>query len=318
MLNEEQKIFTKDDNGKIKELGTVDDTQLQRIVNDKNIEIIKNLLKEFWTEAKLGKQKPDIINKHGQLILKNLKGGPELYFRQLNKNKFIFKETGFITWSSFLQRCSLDKYLDEAYINEAMKITTPRPAIGKGEFLLVSCFKNIRFASGSGDLTNEDNELCELKGVSSILSGDGEYKTMNDSLVFSIYSALGCKPLSSALTSDVFRDIDEYISSNAGNNLEKFMLALQNLEKPSNNLAAQMVKAYKDNEYRGIEYIITAAHLMIYLKRQKANFIIFLNEKGFRCFNAPKNMSEAIKIAKHLEIYGWKKGSCGVSVTLKG
>ena len=104
---------------------------------------LNKLLNDFWTPQKYGKHK-DIANQHGMLLLKHLKTSPEAFFEFLNKNTFKFQNISGISWNDFLTRSGLNGYLNDGYIEDALKITTARPAIGKGEFLFVSSFKNIR------------------------------------------------------------------------------------------------------------------------------------------------------------------------------
>ena len=89
------------------------------------------------------------------MLERNLIAKPEDLFEQLNSNKFTFQNFGPIKLVSFLKKAKLDSYLKPEYVEDALKVTTPQPAIGKGEFLLVSCFKNINFAQESGDLIDD-------------------------------------------------------------------------------------------------------------------------------------------------------------------
>ena len=155
---------------------------------------LNQLLPEYWTKKKCGKHS-GLAEQHGMLLMKNLLVKPEDLFEQIRQNTFTFKDFSKIPWSDFLKRANLAEYLKSNYINDAMNVTTARPAIGKGEFLFVSCFSNLGFSQGKGDLVDLRNgQAVEFKGIRSTLSGDAKEftgaKQMNKSLIYSVFSFL--------------------------------------------------------------------------------------------------------------------------------
>ena len=176
-------IYTKDNNGNLKSLGDADINKVKTVVNGAEL---SKFIKDFWTDKKSGKH-PELMNKHKAILEADLLVSPKDLFEQLNANKFIFQNFGPVNISDFLRKAKLDSYLKPEFVNHALNVTTHQPAIGKGEFLLVSCFKNINFAFESGDLIDDDGNRIEVKGNHAPIGGPKGFKQMNKSLMFSIY-----------------------------------------------------------------------------------------------------------------------------------
>ena len=106
---------------------------------------LKDCLTKFWTPKKCGKsgEPEDFIEQHDMILGRTLMADPADLLEQLEENIFNFQKFDMIEWSDFLRRANLAEYLKSDYIRLALDVTTTRPAIGKGEFLFVSCFSNL-------------------------------------------------------------------------------------------------------------------------------------------------------------------------------
>lgn len=303
-------IFTKDDNGNIKSLGNADISQIKTAVN---VNELSKYLKEFWTEKKSGKH-PELAGKHKAILLQDCIANPKDLFEQLNDNKFIFKNFGPINLNEFLKKAKLDSYLKPEYLQHALTVTTHQPAIGKGEFLLVSCFKNINFAFESGDLIDDNGNKIEVKGQHAPIGGPNGFKQMNKSIMFSIYRLFEKNPDYQDFTMDCAEELEQLLKDNPAQ-IKKVMLLLQNNEKESNILANEMEELFKETGH--LLDTIAAAHLYAYLKLQKANYLLALNDKVFAGFETPKTLRQAYDIIKHFRVNGWTTGNRGITFTLK-
>lgn len=303
-------IYTKDKNGKLKNLG---DADLGMIKNSINAPSLSKHLNSFWTDVKCGKH-PELSKKHKAILQNDLLVSPEDLFEQLNKNTFTFQNFGPLPFHSFLKNAKLDSYLKPEYVEHALSVTTHQPAIGKGEFLLVSCFKNINFAQGSGDLVDTDGNRIEVKGSHAPIGGPKGFKQMNKSIMFSVYRLFNTNPDFDDLTMDCANNLELLLKDNP-DKTKKVMLLLQNNEHESNNLANDMTELY--NKTGHLLEVIAAAHLYAYLKIQNANFLFAVNDKLFAGFTAPKTLSQSYDIIKNFNVNGWTTGNKGITFTLK-
>ncbi len=303
-------IYTKDNNGNFTSLGNADLNQVRTVVNGGEL---SKYLKEFWTEKKCGKH-PELMDKHKAILLNDLVVSPKDLFEQLNKNIFTFQNFGPIKLSEFLTKSKLDSYLKPEYLQHALTVTTHQPAIGKGEFLLVSCFKNINFSFESGDLTDDNGNRIEVKGNHSSIAGVNGFKQMNKSIMFSIYRLFNTNPDYEDLTMKCAENLEDLLSKNP-EQIKKTMLLLQNNVKESYELANNMTELY--NETPHLLDIVAAAHLFVYLKVQNANYLMALNDKAFAGFEAPKTLKQSYEIIKHFNVNGWTTGNKGITFTLK-
>ena len=311
-------IYTKDQNGKLKSLGNVNASNLI------DTSTLDKCLKDFWSANKSGKHS-EMAKKHKDLLERHLIVKPEDLFEQLNANKFTFQNFGPIKLVNFLKKSKLDSYLKPEYVTDALKVTTPQPAIGKGEFLLVSCFKNINFSQESGDLVDDAGNRIEVKGQHSAIGGLKGFSQMNKSLMFSIYNLFGTNPDYVDFTMDCARDLQEKLEDNKDPR-KKVMLLLQNNTEKSNHLAEEMlelfntkiVEASEEEKENHLLNLVAAAHLYAYLKLQKANFLFAINDKVFAGFETPKSLKQSYEIIKnHFKVNGWTTGNRGITFTLK-
>lgn len=303
-------IYTKDNNGNLKSLGNADIEQIKSTVN--GAELTK-CLKDFWTEKKCGKH-PELMAKHKAILMQDCLVKPSDLFEQINQNEFTFQNFGPLNLNTFLKKAKLDSYLKPEYLQHALSVTTHQPAIGKGEFLFVSCFKNINFAFESGDLIDDDGNRIEVKGQHAPIGGVTGFKQMNKSIMFSIYRLFGRNPDYKDFTMDCALELEKLLKDNP-NAAKKVMLLLQNNEKESQSLASTMVELF--NETGHLLETIAATHLWVYLKLQKANFLLALNDKVFAGFAAPQTLKQSYEIIKHFKINGWTTGNRGITFTLK-
>lgn len=295
----------------------VDDGTEQRVKNYLAIEDIKQYLDEFWTEKKLGKHK-NMKEKHGELLLKDLKVPPEEFFKDLKNSKFKLGNFGPSPIKNILINAKLNDDLQEKYISDCMKVTTTRPVIGKGEFLFASLFNNIGFTKKSGDLIDvETNETIECKGVNASF-GNGQnnrYKPLTKSLIYSILKYLKIDDIApDSLKTDYVQVLKKRIGDN-DRALAKVFVALQNLEQEYEPLGEQCVKLYKDKKQ--FLRVVAASHIFTYMNIEKADYLLALNDRQFMMFERPNTLEEAYKIAEHFDINGWNVGEYGVKVTLK-
>ncbi len=296
----------------------VDANTAQRVSNVVNGDSIREYLDEFWTDEKLGKHK-DMKRKHGELILKNLKGDVKGLFGKLNTLDFHIKLGKTYKFKDLLERTGLDEYLSENYIKDALAVTTTRPAIGHGEFLLASIFSNIGFAKGSGDLVDlETHKAIEVKGSHSIL-GNGQndrFKSLTKGLLQSVlqYANISDMDANSDLTADYVQELKKKIGPNE-KALSRIFVALQNLNQEYDPLGKIAVELYKEKKH--FLRIVAAEHLFAYMNIQSTDFILFHDDKRFSVFPCPNNLAGAYKIIDYLDVHGWNMGDFGIKVSLK-
>lgn len=149
-------------------------------------------LKNYWN-GKLGKYGDELVREHAKELKAYSIASISDIIDHLEQNKFRLETYGKTAWSKFLNIAKLSEYLRPGYITDALAITTHQPAMGQGEFLFVSCFKNIAINSKSGDLIDTStNEKIEFKGNRSSFAGESKdklkYKEMNDNVMYSICS----------------------------------------------------------------------------------------------------------------------------------
>lgn len=274
---------------------------------------LKTAVEQYWTDTKSGKH-PELASAHESILAKDLKVTPTDFFEQVSKNQFIFQNFGPYSLDDFLKKAGLDKYVVPEYLSDCLKVTSPRPAIGKGEFLLAANFSNINFAQNSGDLVDSNGNRIEVKGKHSNLGGEGPYKQMNQSLLFSIFNIFKTKPDSKDLSIESIEKLQKLLKDNP-QRTKQVMLLLQNVENQSQSLANQMVELFNSKD--DLKTIIAAAHLLAYMKFQKANFLFAINDNTFSGFAAPKNLAEAYEIMTHFNINAWMIGNRGISITVK-
>lgn len=273
---------------------------------------LNKCLNDYWTDKKSGKHN-ELAKQHGMLLLKNLKVEPEDLFEQVNENIFKFQTFLLIPWKDFLIRANLAEYLKPEYIKDALEITSLRPAIGKGEFLFVSCFSNLGFSSGKGDIIDlNTGKICEFKGIRSTLSGDNKiYKQMNKSLIYSIFSLFETSAEYDHFNRDCAAKLDDLLKDRP-NLLIKVLERLQNVSAPNTKVSHAFVDLY--NIKHDLFNVVGAMQLFIYMLIQKASYILLTNNDGFCCYERPQTPMEAFKIIKELKLSSWQTGDYGMTI----
>ena len=264
-------------------------------------------VKKYWSNNRFGKHK-DVIAQHAIILNSTLKVDASDLFEQIYNNKFDVKAFPLVAWSSFLTKAKLAEYLDPTYVNLALDVTTGRPALGKGEFLLVSCFGNLAFEQNAGDLiTLDTHEKIELKGMRSTLSGDKQiYKTMNSGVMTSIFSSFPQKQDT---------DIHDRFSREDGQKLDTMLRALtvqknnsekvnailkntfkhlQNISNEDNKLAEAATNYYLHSSDKDIFLVTGAMHLCTYMTVEHADYLIVTNNDGFCCYANPAKGASSV------------------------
>ena len=279
---------------------------------------LNKLLNEFWTPQKCGKHK-DIANQHGMLLLKYLKTSPEAFFEFLNKNTFKFQNISGISWSDFLTRSGLNGYLNEGYIEDALKVTTSRPAIGKGEFLFVSSFKNVCFSGREGDLIDSSQGArIEVKGVRAEICGDGiKYKQMNNDILSAAFGVYNTGTNYRYFNRDCARELEELIrhTNNDQSKLSQLLCRLQNISSESLAIAQRFAKLYKYTLSDDTLFnIVGAMQLYIYLKNVK--YLLMVNNTGFKCFENDGKPETLLKFFtdEKIKLSSWETGAKGMEI----
>ena len=276
-------------------------------------ENLKSCLNKFWTPQKCGKIQ-DLAEIHEGLLNKYLKADPEDLFEQLNENTFKFKPMR-SSWRDFLNNANLAEYLDPKYTEDALNVSGGQPAIGKGEFLFASCFSNICFNSGRGDLYDKSTRLsAEFKGIRSNLSGYGkQYKEMNRDVILSIFGLFNTNVEGDNFNRDIAKKLDELLKKQPKNLLE-VLNRLQNLQNPDIEISKEFAKLYQIKP--DIFSIAGAQQLKSYMFQQKAAFMVFSNDNGFCCCKYPKTAQAAYDIVtyENVKLSSWFAGETGFTI----
>lgn len=118
----------------------------------------------FWTNEKLGRHK-DLADQAELLYEHYALCSADKLLMRLKQSIFKFGNYGPCDWSEYLDKANLDDCLKPEFVDAALKVTTARPSIGKGEFLFAATFNNIGFAPDSGDLIDLiTKQKIEVKG----------------------------------------------------------------------------------------------------------------------------------------------------------
>lgn len=284
-----------------------------------NFNTLNEFLQSYWTDIKAGKHK-ELANQHGLLLLKNLKTEPKELFSVLSNNTFNFQEFETIPWSDFLNRAKLTDYLKDSYVEDALQVTTTRPAIGKGEFLFVSCFGNIGFAKDAGDLIDlNTHKTIEVKGLRATISGDRKsYKLMNNSLITSVFSIYDSSETLGYFNRDCADRLEELIkTSNDERKLIAVFKRLQNINanNESDAVAKKFLQIYKTSNTK-LFNIIGAMQLYMYLN--KTNYLMMVNHQGFKCFALDDNPMTYVNIIlkNKIKLSSWETGARGMEISI--
>ena len=272
-------------------------------------------MSEFWTSKKLGKR-PHIA-KQAELLYEHYAMCPAAkLLERLMQSTFEFGNYGPIAWKNILEDANLDDCLKPEYVEEALKVTTARPAIGRGEFLFVSIFKNVGFAKEHGDLIDiNTNERVEVKGDYSTI-GNGNSRN------FFTLSQLRLNAVSSLLKLSPIHKIDastcSTIKAAIGTNFDlakKILTMLCNTTYTYYEVVDEALKYYQNS--KRLLLTIAAMHLYCYMYLEDSDYLLAVNKDKFMCFDRPNSLYDAAEILKHFELHEWKVGESGIKVSLK-
>lgn len=285
---------------------------------------MNELLQEYWTKTKCGKHNPkDLIMEHGLRLKTYAIVDVEDIMEQIKKNDYSIDSMPRTSWSKFLKEAKLDDYLKPEYVQSALDVQLGRPAIGVGEFLFVSCFGNLAFASESGDLIDtKRKKRIEFKGNRSTFSGDAEnvqYLEMNKGILSTIsaqFAEYKSVENGSSFNREFCKVIDDKLKDYP-DKIEMIISLCQNVSvkgKPSNKLTEMFSTLYRDKG--DLFYVVAAMHCYAYLTAQKADYLMMANDKGYMCCETPKDALDAWKIVRNLNVTSWAIGKKGFSVSL--
>ena len=281
-------------------------------------------LKDYWKD-KLGKYGDELITEHGKELKAYSIVSIEDVIEQLEQNKFRLESYSKTAWSKILDIAHLKEYMRPDYIKDALKITTHQPALGQGEFLFVSCFKNLGISKESGDLVDlNTNEKIEFKGNRSSFSGEDKdkykYKKMTDDTLYSICSLFDhIENKDTSLDAEFCKLIDTKLKEQP-EHIDKVIELTQNIESTENNKTAShsLTKMFGDlyRKYHDLQHVVAAMHCYTYLKLQKTNWLVITNDNGFMIFEAPMDAEDAWTIVKQLKIGSWNTQNKGIEISL--
>ena len=278
-----------------------------------NNENLNSYLNKFWTPQKCGKVN-DLAEIHADLLSKYLRAEPKDLFEQLAENTFKFKPMK-SSWNDFLRNANLAEYLMPEYTEKALNIAGGQPAIGKGEFLFASCFSNIGFRQGRGDLYDMNTNLtAEFKGIKSNLSGYGnQYKQMCREVMLSIFGLFNTNIESDNFNRKVGEQLDECLKQQP-DKIVDVMKRLQNIKNPDTRVARMFAKYYDLKPH--IFELAGAQQLYLYMLQQRASYMVFSNDKGFCCCEFPKTPEAAYNIVTYesVKLSSWFSGENGFTI----
>ncbi len=62
---------------------------------------------------------------------------------------------------------------------------------------------------------------------------------------------------------------------------------------------------------------VAAMHLYSYMKLEKDQYILLVNDEKFSIFRAPDDLYESYDIIEKLNLKSWREGDYGIKVTLR-
>ena len=294
----------------------IDKDTAQRVKNTTERPEIKKILDEFWTEEKLGRHS-ELKEDHGSILVQDLIVDPETFREDLLSNRLSLGNMS-SSLDHIINGTKLKGDLKPSYISHCLDVTTTRPAIGKGEFLFAASFSNLGFSKETGDLIDlGSNAKIEVKGISAPL-GNGQnerFKPMRASVIRSIARMLGIDDIADFnLTTDNAQKFKRGIGLNE-NSARRTFLFLQNIRNENEALARNAAKLYF--EKKQLMKTVAAVHLYTYMKLEKDQYLLIVNDKKFTLFKAPDDIWEAYSIVEKLDIKPWREGEYGMKVTLR-
>jgi hypothetical protein len=266
-------------------------------------------MNEFWTKEKLGKH-PTIAETAKQLYSSYAMCSPEKLLARLKESIYKFGDTKPVEFNNILMFANLDDCLKPEYVNAALKVTTARPSIGRGEFLLASLFANIGFAKHKGDLIDlQTKKMAEVKGIDATINGE---LTLNQKLLDNVYHHFRLTP-PAVLNQNTVNALQRVCRT--PDDVYYVLEAFRNTNVPDVALLRDTTDLCKQT--KSLFVALVAMHLYKYLKNEHASYLIAVNNKEFKCFNAPMFLSQAVTILNDFSINEWRIGETGFKITLK-
>jgi len=302
-------------NGKSLDL---DQKTAQQIKNLASKPELVKLVNDYWTDKKLGKR-TELKKDYLEILEKTLLIEPNLFRQDLFNNKLKLKNFS-ATIGSILSNTKLNGDLRTSYLSMCLDVTTERPAIGKGEFLFAASFSNIGFSKDSGDLIDIDtNEKIEVKGISAVMGNaqNGKFRQMSAETMRTVFRLLGINDVAKQdyyLSESVAKKIKTAIGLDQ-NRAKQVFTYLQNLRSENESLARSAVQLYFDKKQ--LIRTVAAMHLYAYMKLERDNYLLILNDKSFSLFKAPDTLYDAYAILENLAVKPWHQGEYGIKVTLR-
>ena len=274
-------------------------------------------MNEFWTKEKLGKH-PQVAETAARLFKEYAICSSEQLLARLQESVYKFGNVAPIAWKDLLTKANLDDCLRQEYVTEALKVTTAQPAIGKGEFLLVSLFSNIGFTKDHGDLIDlTTKKRAEVKGIfSAICNGYSDtYRQLTAELLRAIFAKYKMTP-PAKLDKQACKSLEQFaLKSDA--DLRYILTECRNTSMTHIPVINSAMSSFRSRSQPDLLLTIAGMHLYDYLKLENSQYFIAVNDKQFECFVAPQNVYQAVEILKHFSIDGWQIGKRGVTITLK-
>lgn len=267
-------------------------------------------MNEFWTKEKLGKH-PTVAKEAERLYKEYAMCSADKLLARLKESNFKFGNIGPIDWNNILMFANLDDCLKQEYVEAALKVTTARPSIGKGEFLLASLFDNIGFAKQKGDLIDlRTKKMAELKGISATISHE---RQLTDEFLRAIFMHFKMTP-----PAQLDKRACDAIQKFCNNDRELYYIleAFRNTNNVHVPVIQDAIRNYRNRTDKNLYMTIVGMHLYEYLRSEHASYLLALNNKKFRCFNAPMNVYQAVEILKHFSIDAWQVGQTDFKITL--
>ena len=96
--------------------------------------------------------------------------------------------------------------------------------------------------------------------------------------------------------------------------INEVLKRLQNLNQPDISFIKPFAELY--NVKPDIFNVVGAMQLCTYLKAENAQYILFTNDEGFCCYEAPKSPEEAYRIVNALKLSSWQTRDYGMTIGL--
>ena len=296
----------------------VDDKTAQQMSNLASKRELNEIVNDFWTDDKLGKH-TELKSDHLDILEKTLLIEPKMFREDLFNNRIeLRRRRGSI--SDILRNSKLNGDLRDSYLSLCLGVTTERPAIGKGEFLFAASFSNIGFSEGAGDLVDvSTGAKIEVKGIGAVLgnSQSGKFRQMSAETMRTVFRAL---EINDVANSDYYLSEGNAKKIKTAIGLDKqkakqIFTFLQNLRNENETLANSAVQLYFDKKQ--LIRTVAAMHLYAYMKVERDDYLLILNDKEFYMSESPSTLYDAYDIIEELSVKPWHHGEYGIKVTLR-